>query len=244
MNKWGWMSGRQEGERVRVRVMMESGQLVDEVADIVQTQVIAHKARLSFRNRDAVPLYEHREENHPPSWRENLQVETGLAPPPGNDSRFILEDSLNLFNGIRTGAVEVDPESKFRANALSFAAVGASVLVLIIAGWVTGTGGGGGPTVVAAAEPTAQASRVIRVSAEVPQKESDDGFVDEVVSEKVAPETGAAEATGASPTPAPETESGDRPPGRAGDDKGIGEGERMEAGVEEGLGEGDAPDSR
>ena len=43
-----------KANRIRFRAMMESGQFVDEVADIVQTQVIAHKARASIRNRDAV----------------------------------------------------------------------------------------------------------------------------------------------------------------------------------------------
>ena len=48
-----------QNTRIRFRAMMESGQLVDELADIVQTQVIAHKARASIGNRDAVPLYHH-----------------------------------------------------------------------------------------------------------------------------------------------------------------------------------------
>ena len=83
----------QKPNRIRFRAMMESGLLVDEEADIVQTQVIAHKARASIRNRNTVPLYYQTEEDRTPVWKENLLVETGLSPPPGMDSRYNLEDS-------------------------------------------------------------------------------------------------------------------------------------------------------
>lgn len=52
-------------------MMMESGHLVDEVADVVQTQVIAHQARASIRNREEVPLYVQTEEDRPPVWMQN-----------------------------------------------------------------------------------------------------------------------------------------------------------------------------
>ena len=70
-----WQPNKDKSNQIRFRAMMESGQLVDEVADIVQTQVIAPKARASIRNRDAVPLYHHTEEGRPPVWKENLLVE-------------------------------------------------------------------------------------------------------------------------------------------------------------------------
>ena len=103
--------GKAESNQVRFRAMMESGILVDEMADVVQTQVIAQQARASVRNRDAVPLYHHLEEGRPPVWSENLLVETGISPPPGMDSRYILEDSLNLWKGIKTGSTTL--ESRF-----------------------------------------------------------------------------------------------------------------------------------
>ena len=99
--------GKSDSNTVRFRAMMESGVLVDEVAEVVQTQVIAQKARASVRNRDAVPLYNHFEEGRPPVWSENLLVETGISPPPGMDSRYILEDSLNLWKGIKTGSTKL-----------------------------------------------------------------------------------------------------------------------------------------
>ena len=133
-----WFQSNRKTARIRLRAMMESGQLVDEYADIVQTQVIAHKARASLRNRDTVPLYHHTEENRPPVWRENLIVETGLAPPPGMDSRYVQADSLNLWKGIKTGAVEIDGESKIRANILAITANVAAIMVFIVCGWLAG----------------------------------------------------------------------------------------------------------
>ena len=127
-----------QNTRIRFRAMMESGQLVDELADIVQTQVIAHKARASIGNRDAVPLYHHTEENRPPVWRENLIVETGLSRPPGMDSRYVLEDSRNLWTGIRTGAVETDGDSKLNSNSLAIAVNVAAVIVFVVCGWLAG----------------------------------------------------------------------------------------------------------
>ena len=60
-----WFNPQGNANRIRFRAMMESGELLDEVADVVQTQVIANKARASIRTRDAVPLYHHTEENQP-----------------------------------------------------------------------------------------------------------------------------------------------------------------------------------
>ena len=133
-----WLQPNRKATRIRFRAMMESGTFVDEVADVVQTQVIAHKARASIRNRDAVPLYHHTEENRPPVWKENLLVETGLSPQPGMDSRYVLEDSLNLWKGIKTGAVEIDGESKIRTNSLAIVANVAAVIVFVACAWLAG----------------------------------------------------------------------------------------------------------
>ena len=111
--------------------MMESGHLVDEVADVVQTQVIAHQARASIRNREEVPLYVQTEEDRPPVWMENLLVETGLAEPPGTDSRYVSEDSKDLWKGIKTGAVTLDAESKVRTSLHQAGLLAASILAVI-----------------------------------------------------------------------------------------------------------------
>ena len=52
-----WLNLQHKENRIRLVAMMESGQLVDEIAAIVQSQVMAQEARASIRNRDAVPLY-------------------------------------------------------------------------------------------------------------------------------------------------------------------------------------------
>ena len=137
---------------IRFRAMMESGQFVDEVADIVQTQVLAHGSRASIRNRDSVPLYFHTEEDRPPTWMENLLVETGLSPPPDTDSRYIMEDSRNLHKGIKTGAVELDPASQLQKNMLKILANVTAVVVFLGCLWYAGLGAGPETTEIEAAE--------------------------------------------------------------------------------------------
>ena len=129
---------KDKSNKVRFRAMMESGLLVDEEAEIVQTQVIAHKARASIRNRPTVPLYHLTEEDRDPVWRENLIVETGLSPPPGTDSRYTLEDSHNLHVGIRSGAVEVNPDSLFKSNLFTIVMHVAAVIIFLVCGVLAG----------------------------------------------------------------------------------------------------------
>ena len=133
-----WIKPTRQQAKVRFRAMMESGQLVDEIAEIIQTQVIAHKARASMRNREAVPLYHQTEEGRPPIWQENLLVETGYAQPPGMDSRYVLEDSQNLWKGLKTGAVKIDEDSKLQRNTLAIIANVAAVLVFFSCAWLAG----------------------------------------------------------------------------------------------------------
>ena len=166
-----WQPNKDKSNQTRFRAMMESGQLVDEVADIVQTQVIAPKARASIRNRDAVPLYHHTEEGRPPVWKENLLVETGMSPPPGMDSRYVLEDSLNLWKGIKTGAVEPPGlESALKRGSMAIALNVAAVIVFVVCGWVVSTS-----TSPAPEAPTVNEEVVGR---EVIRENPQDGFVD------------------------------------------------------------------
>ena len=130
--------GKNKPNRIRFRAMMESGLLVDEEADIVQTQVIAHKARASIRNRNTVPLYLQTEEDRSAVWKENLLVETGLSPPPGMDSRYNLEDARNLHAGIRSGAVEVDQDSPLKSHSVAIMVNVAAVVVFVVCGWLAG----------------------------------------------------------------------------------------------------------
>ena len=127
---------QQSEDRVRIRLMMESGRLIDEEADVVQTQVIAQKARAAIRNRDAVPLYRQLGEDQEPSWSENLLVETGLSPPPLSDSRYVLQDSKNLFKGIRGGVVSLSGGWSLSNKHLAFLANVCGVIFILVAAWL------------------------------------------------------------------------------------------------------------
>ena len=112
----------QNDNQVRFRGMMQSGVLVDEVAEVVQTQVIAHAARASIQNRETVPLYRQMAEDELPVWDENLLVETGLEQPPGMSGEYGLEHSHNLWKGINSKAVELNPESQSMVHRLQILA--------------------------------------------------------------------------------------------------------------------------
>ena len=148
-------------------MMMESGHLVDEVADVVQTQVIAHQARASIRNREEVPLYVQTEEDRPPVCMKNLLVETGLAEPPGTDSRYVSEDSKNLWKGIKTGAVTLDAESKVRTSLHQAGLLAASILVVLACAWVSGQ------NIAAKADAAARTAAVV-------EETVDQGFAEEL----------------------------------------------------------------
>ena len=162
-----WLKPRQKPNRNRLVMMMESGHLVDEVADVVQTQVIAHQARASIRNREEVPLYVQTEEDRPPVWMENLLVETGLAEPPGTDSRYVSEDSKNLWKGIKTGAVTLDAESKVRTSLHQAGLLAASILVVLACAWVSGQ------NIAAKADAAARTAAVV-------EETVDQGFAEEL----------------------------------------------------------------
>ena len=170
-----WLKRESSTPNIRLRAMMESGQLVDEMADIIQTQVIAHKARASIRNRDPVPLYRQTEEGRPPTWNESLLVETGLARPPGQDSRYVLEDSQNLFKGIRSGAVEIDADSKLKSHSMQILVNVAAVLIFFGCAWLAGLNHTGNTVQVAG--PTSS-TVVPAVEDAAAQDDFGDGLVD------------------------------------------------------------------
>lgn len=167
---------RSSNPNVRFIAMMESGQLVDETAEIIQTQVIAHGARAAIRNRPTVPLYEHLEEGRMPVWKENVLVETGEAVAPGASSRYVLEDAPALWRGFKAGAIEVPGASKFKKNSVQLAVLGAGVLAFIGCLWL-------------AAQPedvTRPAAQAAQQPQDQPQQVEGDfghGFVDDVADE-------------------------------------------------------------
>ena len=131
---------------VRFRAMMESGGLVDEMAQIVSTQLILHASRASIRNRAPVPLYHVVGERRQPAWQENLVLETGLSPNPSADSRYCLEDSFNLHKGIRNGSVALRGDGMLQSRAVAIAANVAALLAMIALLWFASLSFDPGPT--------------------------------------------------------------------------------------------------
>ena len=84
--------------KIRFRCMMESGELVDEMADVVQNQVLANKASAGITNRLAVGLYYQTQEDAPPQWGEALLVETGVAVSPSDNASYMLQDTPRFFH--------------------------------------------------------------------------------------------------------------------------------------------------
>lgn len=120
------------------RAMLESGHLVNEVAEVVETQVIAERSGTSIRDRDTVPFYRQKEEGYEPSWYANGLVETGLSPPPGMDSRYNLEDARDVHNGIRYETVETAGESVLQSNTVVIT-VGVVVAIAVMGCmWIAG----------------------------------------------------------------------------------------------------------
>ena len=132
----GWLRPAQKATKVRFIAMMESGELVDEMADVVQTQVIVNRARASIRNRDAAALHYQLEEDAAPVWRENAIVETGLSNPPGMESRHVIEDAHNLWMGYQTGTVD-SGGIRLETKHLGIIALAASVVVFMVMAWLT-----------------------------------------------------------------------------------------------------------
>ena len=133
----GWLRPSQKAAKVRFIAMMESGELVDEMADVVQTQVIVNRARASIRNRDAVALHYQLEEDAAPVWRENAIVETGLANPPGMESRHVIEDAHNLHMGYQTGTVDSGGGLRLETKHLGIIALGVAVVIFMLMAWLT-----------------------------------------------------------------------------------------------------------
>ena len=127
---------RENPNKVRFIGVMESGVLVDEMADVVQTQVIVQKAKASIRNRAGVPVLYQLEEDAPPVYREEALLETGLAKPPGTQSRYVLEDAQNLHSGYSSGTVDTGGFS-LESKHLGMIALGVSIVIFVIFGWLT-----------------------------------------------------------------------------------------------------------
>ena len=212
-----WLRPKQDPNKVRFIAMMESGVLVDEMADVVQTQVIAQKAKASIRNRDAVPVYHQLEEDAPPVWKENAIVETGLGNPPGMESRHVIDDAHNLWLGYQTGTVDSGGWN-LEARHLGIIALGVSVLVFILFAWLTSMNLSD-PVEVAVEVTDDQPAQNADDPVGIQSEESSHGFVEEAGPPGEEGTDARPTGTGEPPVPggaAPPEEAG--PPGEEGTD--------------------------
>ena len=120
---------------VRFRAMMQSGERVDTTAQVVQTPVIVHEARASIEDRAPVPLYHVVGELRQAAHRENIIIETGLAPAPTADSKYCLEDSHHLHQGIRNGSVQLRGDSILSSRAVAIASNFAGLIAMVALLW-------------------------------------------------------------------------------------------------------------
>ena len=125
-----------DANRVRFVAMPESGDLIDEVAEVTQTQVNAPKSRASVRTRKPVPLYHLVRDRRPPVWQANIYAESGLGVRPTRDSQYCVDDADDLVDGIRTGAVEVDKDSPVESNKVAIIALAISAAIFVLCGLV------------------------------------------------------------------------------------------------------------
>ena len=135
--KW-WKFGQGDKQQLRLIAMMESGQLVDELADVTQTQVNARTAEAAVRNREAAPLYRQTQEGSPPAFYGRAIVETGYERDPDHDSQYVNDDLPVLFEGIRTGAVEAVRDKNMQKNAMVIVTNICGVIALIGLLWLAG----------------------------------------------------------------------------------------------------------
>ena len=166
---WLHLRPSQSDVKIRVRAMMANA-FVDEYADVVQTQVIAQKARISLRNRAGVPLYHQIGEDRGPTWAENLIVETGLAEAPGMDSRYVLQDSRNLWSGIRYNVTPLHGGFNLTNKHLGIAAMVFGAVCFLAFAWLVGVLEPDGP----APEPVPQERMVEQTPTAIP---NDSGVV-------------------------------------------------------------------
>ena len=134
MDVSGWFSPHQ-GPRVRFRAMTESHNLVDEMGEVVDTQVIAHSAGIAMMDRPHVSLYKLKGHDSLPVYDSDIVVETGLAGHPMMQDRWGIEDAKHIWEGYAGGTIEVaKAKFNFDAKTLRFLTLitGAATFVLCV----------------------------------------------------------------------------------------------------------------
>lgn len=142
----GLLTPRQ-GRKIRFRAMTESYDLIDSVAERVDTQLIEHGDGVSVRDREPVTLYKLLDHDSMPTSDCSIIVETGLFRKPESRSRWVLQEALHIWLGYAEGTLQdIKPRLSFDNKSLRAMSMftGTAVLVIcIIAAIVIAAVGGG-----------------------------------------------------------------------------------------------------
>ena len=138
-----WLKSKQQKHNVRLLAAMEAGELIDERALIYQTQVGAHEAGISIRNREPVGLYHLVRERTPLVHVDEVVVETGLAIPMGYDTRYINKDSQSLWYAVFKKTTDMASTWSLTNNHLALAINIAAFFIFLAFAWASGGPAGG-----------------------------------------------------------------------------------------------------
>ena len=202
-----WLKGLftpASGPKVRFRAVTEAYDLIDTVAERVDTQLIVHSDGYAIRDREPVGLYKLKDHDAMLVWDSPIIVETGLFRRPETRSRWVLQEAYHIWLGYAEGTLKA-AKAKLSFDASSLrgisVAVGGTVFVLciIMAIVLSATGGSDDPQTQ-------------------PRGEESHGFVDDPLEDTAAPagETDAAGGAAGEEDPPPAPDAGAAGDGAAG----------------------------
>ena len=135
------------GRQVRFRAVTESYDLIDTVAERVDTQLIVHSDSVSIRDREPVGLYQLKDHDSLLVWDGPIVVETGLFRRPEARSRWVLQEAYHIWLGYAEGTLRADQgqtllrpllpaghQRRSWASPSSFCCIIAAVLISAIGG--------------------------------------------------------------------------------------------------------------
>lgn len=138
------------GPQVRFRAVTESYDLIDTMAERVDTQLIVHSDGVAIRDREPVGLYKLKGHDSLLVWDGPIVVETGLFRRPEVRSRWVLQEAYHIWLGYAEGTL-TQAKAKFDFDAKSLRGLalflgGAVFAVCIIAAIIISAVGGGAET--------------------------------------------------------------------------------------------------
>ena len=168
---------RPRADQVRFRTVLESGALVNEIADVIETQIVASESQVSLRHPGEIAFYKVVGEGRL-KYDGSGAMDTGHAPIPGTDSRYCNEDMEDLHKGIKLGTLMLNAPSLLMSNKLTTIHYIAAILVFAVCAWGSGIFSSEDKPVTAATVVAAQAEPTEgddRVAVEVVESIADIG---------------------------------------------------------------------